>query len=97
MSSACPILGFTVMLDLHPSSAEAEADAIAESLARLLEAQGMTMRGGGAGRRRIEVRREGSQATDADRRLVLDWAAELAHVARVAVSEIVDLSDLHPE
>ena len=95
MSSACPILGFMVTAELHASSADLEADALIDSLARLLEANGLTMRGGGARSRRLEVRREGSQATDADRRLVLEWAEAGAHVARITVSQIVDLSDLH--
>jgi hypothetical protein len=50
------------------------------------------MAGGGRRRSRFVVRREGSQATEADRRLVLAWAAERGDVADISVSELVDLN-----
>ena len=92
MSAPCPILGFTVLIELHDSVADSRGDALRSSLGELLESNGLTMTGGGRRRSRFDVRREGSQATEADCRLVAAWATERADVATVRVSELVDLN-----
>ena len=45
------------------------------------------------GDRRLEyvVSREGSQATQADRELVLEWAKRWNQIAAIEVSDIIDL------
>ena len=92
LSAPCPVLGFTVVIELHASVADAGGEALRSALGELLESNGLTMTGGGRRHARFEVRREGSQATEADRRLVADWAAEQEDVARVHVSELLDLN-----
>jgi len=92
LSAPCPVLGFTILIELHASVADARGDALRSALGELLASNGLTMTGGGRRRARFEVRREGSQATEADRRLVAAWAEEQSDVARVDVSELVDLN-----
>jgi uncharacterized protein YggL (DUF469 family) len=92
LSAPCPILGFTVLIELHDSVADARGEALRSALGALLESNGLTMAGGGRRRARFEVRREGSQATEADRRIVAAWAEEQDDVASVSVSELIDLT-----
>jgi uncharacterized protein YggL (DUF469 family) len=92
LSAPCPILGFTVLIELRDSVADARGEALRSALGALLESNGLTMVGGGRRRARLEVRREGSQATEADRRIVAAWAAERGDVASVSVSELIDLT-----
>ena len=70
MSAPCPILGFTVLVDLHESAEETQADALTQSLAELLASQGLVSSGGGRRQLLFVVGREGSQATEAERQLV---------------------------
>lgn len=91
MSAPCPILGFIILIELRDSADDAHADALRAALGELLESNGLTLAGGGRRRSRFVVRREGSQATEADRRLVEGWAAERGDVASVTVSDLVDL------
>ena len=92
VSAPCPILGFTILIELHDSVDDARGEALRSALAELLETNGLTMEGGGRRRSRFVVRREGSQATEADRRLVEAWGAERSDVAAVSVSELMDLN-----
>jgi uncharacterized protein YggL (DUF469 family) len=92
MSAPCPILGFTVLVDLHESADESQADALTQSLAELLASQGLVSSGGGRRQLLFVVGREGSQATEAERQLVQRWAQEWSHAAAIAVSDLVDLS-----
>ena len=92
LSAPCPILGFTVLIELHDSVDDARGEALRSALAELLETNGLTMEGGGRRRSRFVVRREGSQATEADRRLVTAWSAERSDVAGISVSELMDLN-----
>jgi uncharacterized protein YggL (DUF469 family) len=92
MSAPCPILGFTVLIDLPQSTEEAQADALTQSLAELLASQGLVSTGGGRRQMLFVVGREGSQATEAERQLVERWAADWHRVATIAVSDLVDLS-----
>jgi uncharacterized protein YggL (DUF469 family) len=92
MSAPCPILGFTVLVDLRAPMEESQRGALTQSLAELLAAHGLVSSGGGGRQLLFIVGREGSQATEAERQLVQRWAAEWSHVAAIAVSDLVDLS-----
>lgn len=93
VSAPCPILGFTVLVDLRaPGGEESQRGALTQSLAELLASQGLVSSGGGGKQLLFIVGREGSQATEAERQLVQRWAAEWRHVAAIAVSDLVDLS-----
>jgi uncharacterized protein YggL (DUF469 family) len=92
MSAPCPILGFTVLVDLHESAEESRAGALTQSLAELLASQGLVSSGGGRRQLLFVVGREGSQATEAERELVERWAAEWRDAAAITVSDLVDLS-----
>lgn len=92
MSAPCPILGFTIQIELRDSIDDSRGEALRTALEELVESNGLTMAGGGRRRSRFVVRREGSQATEADRRLVLAWAAERGEVADVSVSDLIDLN-----
>ena len=92
MSAPCPILGFTVLVDLHESAEETQAGALTQSLAELLASQGLVSSGGGRRQLLFVVGREGSQATEAERQLVERWAAEWRDAAAITVSDLVDLS-----
>lgn len=92
VSAPCPVLGFTILIELQDSADDSRGEALRRALAELLETNGLAMVGGGRRRARFEVRREGSQATEADRRLVTAWGAEQADVARISVSDLIDLN-----
>ena len=92
MSAPCPILGFTVLVDLHESAEDSQGEALARALAELLAAQGLEASGGGRRQQLFVVSREGSQATEAERQLVESWASEWSDVADITVSDLVDLS-----
>jgi uncharacterized protein YggL (DUF469 family) len=92
MSAPCPILGFTVLVELNESAAESRAEALSQSLTELLAAQGLEASGGGRLQRLLVVSREGSQATEAERQLVESWASDWSDVATITVSDLVDLS-----
>ena len=47
MSAPCPILGFTVLVDLRESAEESQGEALSQSLTELLAAQGLESSGGG--------------------------------------------------
>jgi uncharacterized protein YggL (DUF469 family) len=92
MSAPCPILGFTVLIDLHESVEEPQGEALAHALMELLSTQGLAASGGGRRQLLFVVSREGSQATGADRELVESWATSWSSVAAITVSDLVDLS-----
>ena len=92
MSAPCPILGFTVLIDLREPADEAQAGALTLSLSQLLATQGLVSNGGGRRQLLFVVGREGSQATEAERQLVARWAAEWRDAAAITVSDLVDFS-----
>ena len=92
MSAPCPILGFTVLVDLRESAEDSRADVLSQSLTELLAAQGLESSGGGRRQLLFVVSREGSQATEAERQLVESWASEWRDVAAITVSDLLDLS-----
>jgi uncharacterized protein YggL (DUF469 family) len=92
MSAPCPMLGFTVLVDLHDSVDESRAAVLAQSLTELLAAHGLAASGGGRRQLLFVVSREGSQATETERALVQRWASEWSGEAAITVSDLVDLS-----
>lgn len=92
MSAPCPILGFTVLIDLRAPADESRARDLKRSLAELLESHGLVSSGGGRRQLLFVVGREGSQATEAERQLVERWADGWRDAAAITVSDLVDLS-----
>ena len=92
MSAPCPILGFTVLIDLRDPADLSQAGALTQSLAELLASQGLESSGGGRRQLLFVVGRVGSQATEAERQLVERWASEWRDAAAITVSDLVDLS-----
>jgi hypothetical protein len=92
VTAPCPILGFTVTITLRRDASPAERQEIVGSLVDLLRRHDLT--GSVRGDRVVDVvvRRDGSQATDADRALVRGWAGQWAARAAVAVGDVVDLT-----
>jgi uncharacterized protein YggL (DUF469 family) len=92
MSAPCPTFGFLVHARLRDARAKADANALRESLIEVIEANGLET-GGGGGERTLDyaISREGSQATHADREVVLEWASRWSGVAEIEVSDLVDL------
>lgn len=87
MSAPCPILGFIVTIALPDDGVAAVRD-----LVDVLEAHGLTARHGVGQVIELVVHREGSQATDADRAIVRDWAARWSGRATVTVGDLIDLA-----
>lgn len=86
MSAPCPTFGFTVRLPRE------NADFLA-ALNSMLEAHGLQSDIVSRVPITLAVSREGTQATDADRALVIAWAADRGEIP-VSVSEIIDLQEL---
>jgi len=92
MSAPCPILGFVVVAVRHADTSDSQHDAMVNDLVDTLEANGLMMGRSGDRVLDLAIRREGTQATDADRQLVVAWAARWTGVATITVSELVDLN-----
>jgi uncharacterized protein YggL (DUF469 family) len=93
MSAPCPVFGFVVRATIDATVGRETIDALIDDLVELLEANGMTMGGGGDRLLEFVISRDGAQATDTDRQLVIEWAGSWAHVARFDVSDLVDLNE----
>jgi hypothetical protein len=89
MSAPCPTLGFVVRATLRDATDPTRANALVESLDHVLESNDL------ANQRvrplEFEITRDGSQATHADRELLFQWAEGWSDVARIEISDIVDL------
>jgi uncharacterized protein YggL (DUF469 family) len=92
MSAPCPMLGFTVLIDLHDAVDESRSVALTQTLTELLAAHGLVASGGGRRQMLFVVSREGSQATETERELVQRWASGWSDEAAITVSDLVDLS-----
>jgi uncharacterized protein YggL (DUF469 family) len=93
MSAPCPVLGFVVVVVLDESTSEERVQAMIRDLREALEAHGLLMSGGDAGRRlEYVVTGIGVQATDADRDVGLQWGTRWPGDAVITVSELVDLN-----
>ena len=90
MSAPCPTFGFVVAARLR--NAGAGSDTLVGSLSQLLEANGLEM---SRSDRSLEyiVSREGTQATQADRELVLSWADRWSELADIEVTDLMDLGE----
>lgn len=92
MSAPCPILGFIVTIAFRGDPSPAERQQVVGSLIERLERHDLTGTLRSDREVDVSVRREGSQATDADRALVLAWSAEWTGRAAITVGDVVDLS-----
>ncbi|HEY9226339.1 MAG TPA: 50S ribosome-binding protein YggL [Gemmatimonadaceae bacterium] len=95
MSAPCPLFGFVVSIRLRPETTELDADLLADQLIDLLEANSLTTEGGGLDRHlEFVVNREGAQATQSDRELILTWAERWREKAAIAVGDLVDRNEV---
>jgi uncharacterized protein YggL (DUF469 family) len=93
MSAPCPSFAFTVTMAPRDDVSTAERDAMVLEFVELAELYDLTAWPGGVGAvLEYVVRREGSQATDADRRVVRDWSRRWAARATIVVGDLVDVS-----
>jgi hypothetical protein len=92
MSAPCPVYGFTLGIVSLTGAPIADPERLVADLIEYLEPHGLVVDVA----RDIEgahiIRREGSQATDADRELTREWARRWSDVAHVRVSDLIDLS-----
>lgn len=95
MSAPCPMFVFSVSIVPRPRADGLEADAVTRQLFSLLDANGLTAeRELAACGLKFVISREGTQATQADRELVMSWANRWREMAVIAVG---DLSDRHED
>jgi uncharacterized protein YggL (DUF469 family) len=93
MSAPCPNFGFVVTARLRGAGGDADANALADDLIRVLESNELVTDRGVDRHLEYVVSREGSQATQADRELVLDWAERWRSIAEIEVSDLIDLKE----
>lgn len=96
MSRACPLLGFVAELELRETLSESELQSVRDAFTTLIEQRGLEC--GESGTRTHwfrSIRSEASQATDADRQAVEEWASLHPAIARVRIGPVLDL-DLAP-
>ena len=94
MSAPCPVFGFVLRAIFEPSVARDQVEAFRDDLIELLEPNGLMTSGGGDRVLEYVITREGTQATDMDRRLVIDWARRWGKVATITVSDLADLNEV---
>lgn len=88
---ACPEFGFFVHIRPRAERAARDASEVLDDFARMLAENGLYSQRDDSRALDQVVVREGTQATDADRQLVRDWAAGWSNVAEIAISDLVDL------
>ena len=93
MSAPCPTFGFIVTTRLRESSTGADSDSLVDDLIEVLESNDLSMGGGGDRVLEYVVSRDGGQATQADREIVLQWAERWTAIAEIDVSDLIDLQD----
>lgn len=92
MSAPCPTFGFTISVEPR---ATVDFSALADDLRRLASANGLVVARHGSRDPHplaFDVTRDGGQATQADRELLLDWATRWNRVAAISVSDLEDMS-----
>ena len=107
VSAPCPVFGFVLRatFDASEGNRRDEVGAFKSELIELLEANALMPHGAGDGVLQhdrgpdgviviFSITREGAQAADGDRQLVTDWATRWAKVARITVSDLIDLTQL---
>jgi len=88
MTAPCPAFGFVILVEPR---ATVDFTALADDLRRVTQANGLVI----TRRPRalaFEITREGAQATQADRELLLDWATRWNRVADIAISDLEDMN-----
>ena len=93
MSAPCPIFGFVVAARLRDASTVADSDSLVDDLIDVLESNDLMTNTGAHRRLEYLVSREGGQATQADRELVLAWAERWSAIAEIRVSDLIDLQE----
>jgi len=93
MSAPCPVFGFIVTARLRDVDSKDGLGPLVDDLVTVLESNGLVIRERGHRNVQYAVSREGSQATHADRELVLGWSERWRSVAEIDVSDLVDLQD----
>ena len=93
MSPPCPTFGFTLTLTFAEGASEADYEAMIDDLFAMLEQHGLTAAGhGDQATLEFVVRRDGSQATDADRAIVREWADRGTDRVAASVGDVVELT-----
>lgn len=92
MSAACPTFGFAVDVQFAPTVTDGERQALWESFVRLIGDRGLTVTEPLKPRWQCIVQSEASQAADADRQAVQEWAGERREIVGFAIGQLVDLS-----
>lgn len=92
MSAPCPVLGFYVRATVRGPDIERDRERLARSFHDLLRSHELSATEASGNPLQWSVYRDGTQATHADRQIVLDWSARWTAWADVWVSDIVDLN-----
>ena len=88
--------GFTVRFRMREGLDDAMETRLTDAFLQVLAARGLVTSGGFSGTRWSHViRSEASQATDADRAAVADWASHRAEIEERDIGDIVDLDTLY--
>jgi hypothetical protein len=94
MTAPCPILGFHLELELGPSVPNSDSETLFSALMTLLSRRGLEADGVRRGRIwSYRIRGEGTQATDADRTAILEWASTHTGIVAQRASRIYDLEE----
>ena len=89
MSAPCPRFGFKVSFrDATPHSGD--VNSLVDDIIGFLDQHGLLAQRRGS---ELIVTREGSQATDSDRRLVIAWADQRPDHARIEVGDLRDIGE----
>jgi len=90
MSAPCPTFGFVVRLRFRQVSPEANSRSVINDLMQVLDSNDLIASRSADGLEFV-ISREGSQATHADRELVLSWTERWKPIAEIDVSDLIDL------
>ncbi|HEY4218656.1 MAG TPA: 50S ribosome-binding protein YggL [Gemmatimonadaceae bacterium] len=92
MSAACPTFAFVVDVQLDAHVNPVAQVALWNSFCHALDARGLICTGAKRAGWPTVVRGEASQATDADRQAISEWAASHVAIVGVDVGQLLDLS-----
>lgn len=92
MAAPCPTYGFVVDVQLAPHVNSVAEVALWNSFCHALDARGLVCSGAKRAGWPSAVRSEASQATDADRQAIHEWAAMHKEIVGLDVGQLVDLS-----
>jgi len=92
MSASCPTYGFVVDVQLAPHVNAVAQVALWNSFCHALDARGLVCTGVKRAGWPTTVRSEASQATDADRQALHQWAAAHDIIVGIEIGQLVDLS-----